>query len=155
MIEHGLPELTDFGIDKIMPECILRVYGKNFDVDTFLEGTTLKPYAVWHKGEENSIRKEVYQYSGFQCDVSTASDDMLEPQIEAALSFLTLHYDSLAKLTGYEYEAYLDFGIFSRLGEDAEGKYICVQNDYFPPALLKAAGSLGIGIELSIYWSDD
>lgn len=143
-------------VDKIMPECILHINGLNFDVDAFLQdaGATLKPYDVWHKGERNSKTKNIYQNSGLKCDVSTASNDTLEYQIEAAINFLKLHNDSLAELANYENEAYLDFGIFSRLGEDTEGNYICVQNDYFPPELLKLSGSLGIGINLSIYWPD-
>jgi len=41
----------------------------------------------------------------------------------------------------------LDFPSELRIGK----KDVVCQFDYFPPALLKAAGSLGIGVELSTY----
>jgi hypothetical protein len=41
----------------------------------------------------------------------------------------------------------LDFPSCLRIGTND----VVAQFDYFPPALLKAAGNLGIGLELSIY----
>lgn len=42
---------------------------------------------------------------------------------------------------------YLDFGYYLRL----DGQRVLVQCDFLPSELLKLAGELGIGIELSLY----
>ena len=45
-------------------------------------------------------------------------------QIEAIINFLKLRNDPVAKLSEYEYEACLDFGLLSGPGEDAAGNNI-------------------------------
>jgi hypothetical protein len=81
-------------------------------------------------------------------EVSSPPDEDLGKQIEDALEFLNQYRDELSRLADTRglTDLRLDFGV-SR-------KDVFVQSSYFPPELLKVAGSLGIGIEISIYGTD-
>lgn len=35
-----------------MPGCVLHIEGESFDVDSFLEGSSIRPLRIWHKGEQ-------------------------------------------------------------------------------------------------------
>ncbi|MEO6908014.1 MAG: hypothetical protein ABI210_09010 [Abditibacteriaceae bacterium] len=75
--------------------------------------------------------------------------DNPQQQIEDAIAFLKTNHDELVRLknfTGAE-TVCLDFAI--------EDRDVAVQYDYFPPALLRWAGNLNIGIEVSRYPSFD
>ncbi|MFZ2490148.1 MAG: hypothetical protein WA208_01555 [Thermoanaerobaculia bacterium] len=81
-------------------------------------------------------------------EVSDADFTNLKRQIRDAVSFLArnrLALRRLARIAGVE-ELTLDFGIAER--------DVGAQFDYFPPELITAAGSHGIGIEISRYRTD-
>jgi len=83
--------------------------------------------------------------SGVNIEVSGADFTNLKRQIRDAVSFLTRHRLALRRLgriAGVE-RLTLDFGVADR--------DVAAQFDYFPPELITAAGSLGIGIEISRY----
>ncbi len=128
---------------------ILRVSGVNFDVDACLRECQLETYGAHRKGETYGKRGRVRQHSGFGVDVSQVDWDDLRGQIADAILFLKAHREELRKLLdfpGIEGRT-LDFPIWER---DA-----AVQFDYFPPQLLRLAGELEIGIELSRYATSD
>ena len=131
-----------------MPGCVLRVSGKVFDVDRFLKGSKLIPCAVFRKGEPRFSNarqtRKVNKYSGFNVDAAF-STPLLSKQVRHAVTFLKKYRQELMKLrrfSGVE-DARLDFGILQR-GTAA-------QFDYFPPELIRLAGELSIGIEISRY----
>ena len=132
---------------------VLRAYGTNFDVDAYLQGCTLPVCAVKRRGEpvyplsQPSGRRN--EKSGINVDASTADFDDFSGQLEETIVFLQTNSEQLKRLSkwpGIE-SLTLDFGIKRR---DA-----AAQCDYFPPELLRLAGALEIGIELSQYSIED
>ena len=78
-------------------------------------------------------------------EVSEAASSALPAQIEDAIAFLTANGGALSaavQFPGVE-RATLDFAV--------ESKDVAIDSKYLPPDLMKRAGVLGIGIELSIY----
>jgi hypothetical protein len=69
----------------------------------------------------------------------------LSGQVKDAIVFLQKHQSEIARLAGFPgvEGRTLDFGYHNR--------NVFVQCDYLPPELLVLAGSLGVGIELSLY----
>ena len=133
--------------------CVLRISGKDFDVDRFLGDTGLVPYARHRKGDVMPFpksKKIEYDDNGCSFDLSSADFDNLEQQQRDAIDFLKTNFKKFKAL--YSYKLYpsdsptIDFGINSRMEDD-----VVVQCDYFPTELLKLAGDLGFGIEISQY----
>jgi len=128
---------------------VLRAYGDSFDVDAFLADCTLPVIAVKRRGEPvlpasqpNGRRLE---QSGVHVSASDADFDEFPRQVAEATEFLRAEAEQVRRLCqfpGVE-GVTLDFGIARR---DA-----VVQCDYLPPELVRLAGSLGLGIELSQY----
>ena len=131
--------------------CVLRVTGMSFDAEAFLRTSALTPYKVFKVGEPRvqSNPHRIHQTSGFRVDVSDAPWTDLPAQVSAACRFLEQHANELRALSDLETveDMRLDFPIELRV--DRNG--VAIQCDYLPPELLKAAGGLGIGIELSTY----
>ena len=133
--------------------CVLTATGLVFDVDAFVHDTSLTPYSIFRKGERrfpNSERnQERNEFSGLKIDVSEKEWDDLPGQLSDALTFLTSHSGELRRLVrfpGVE-DVRLDFPYNLRI----DAKNVLGQCDYLPPALLREAGNLGVGIELSLY----
>jgi hypothetical protein len=135
-----------------MPGAVLHVVGEAFDPRPTLDGMSLHPYSEFRKGEkcfpDNPQSERRHQVGGLKCDVSSA-DGVLAEEVIDAIAFLERHYDDLARLGGVpEVESmYIDFGHNLRI----DGEAVVVQCDRLPPELLRLAGELGIGIELSLY----
>jgi CTP:molybdopterin cytidylyltransferase MocA len=132
-------------------ECILRVSGRRFDVDAFLQRSTLTPCTVWRKGDPRRAGRKTpaHSDSGFNVAVPGSSDQSLERQARAALRFLKRNHGTLVLLRdqpGVEHRT-LDFGMAQRSG--------VAQFDHFPAELVSAAGALGMALELSRYEVDD
>lgn len=128
---------------------VLRVSGLAFDPDRFCVGSDLRPCKIYRRGEPvfpaSQPEGRRNDSSGMNVIVSEAGFAELPLQIEEATAFLEAHREELARLRDFPgVEAMtLDFGIARR--------DVVVQCDYLPPELLRAAGELGIGIELSQY----
>ena len=121
--------------------CVLRVGGPDFDVDAFLEDSPFEPCAVFHQEEVHSLGRTPSTSSSFNLDVS---DGDLPQQIVEAIAFLKSEEHELRRLLAFPgVEGHLDFGIARR------DSY--TQSDFFPPELIRLAGALGLGIELSQY----
>ena len=129
--------------------CILRVSGKQFASRSFAQRTTLPIVSTYVRGEPRLPRTKPngkkHTTSGVNIEVSAANFTNLKRQIRDAMSFLSRNRPAvrrLARMAGVE-ELTLDFGVTDRA--------VAAQFDYFPPELISAAGSLGIGIEISRY----
>jgi hypothetical protein len=135
-----------------MPGVVLHVIGEEFDPQSVLPALSLRPYAVFRKGErcfpDNPKSEKRHSTSGFKCEVSSA-DGNLEEEIRDATEFLKQHHDDLARLRDLpEVDSMcLDFGHYLRI----DGERCVAQYDYLPPELLRLAGELRMGIELSLY----
>jgi hypothetical protein len=129
--------------------CILRVSGKDFASRSYARRTTLPVIKVSVRGEprlpKTKPNGEKHKTSGVNVQVSNADFTNLKRQIRDAVTFLERHRRALRRLgraSGVE-RLTLDFGVADR--------GVAAQFDYFPPELIAAAGSLGIGIEVSRY----
>jgi hypothetical protein len=137
-----------------MPDVILHVSGTHFDPDTALKKVSFKPYMVHKTGEpmKRGRANATWPDSGFSVALGTKDEDNLASQIETAIEFVNKHYDELKQLRDID-DIRLDFGYLPRRGED--GLTVAIQCDYFPPDFLRKCGELQIGIELSLYHTDN
>ena len=135
-----------------MPGCVLRVVGEDFDPRPMLATLSFEPYSVFCKGDErfpHGTRDDKREkMGGFQCEVSSA-DGLIGEEVGDALEFLGRYQADLRRLSSIpEIESMtLDFGYWLRI----DGERCIAQFDYLPPELLRLAGEMGIGIELSLY----
>jgi hypothetical protein len=130
--------------------CYFRATGDSFDVDAFLASSSLVPDNVFHRGEPCQVNRERNRpFTGFAVQL-TENFGRLCAQTAEVTMFLREHELELSRLSRYPgvTDIRLDFG-YERDPEAA------VQCDYLPPDLVALAGSLGIGIELSLYPRDD
>lgn len=134
-----------------MPECVLRVIGRDFDPKVAPLGTTT-PHGVFVRGEPvRQSSKRVNETSGITWVVSESSDDLAK-QVEGAISFLRVHARDIARIVampGVD-EAYLDFGYTFRIGGG-----VAVQVDCLPVELVTLAATVPLGIMLSLYPSPE
>jgi hypothetical protein len=128
---------------------ILRAWGADFDPDQFLAESGLEPDNLYRKGEpvfpESQSDGRRHDQSGINLLASDADFCDFTGQIEEATGFLETHKSELARLRqqpGIE-GMMLDFGI--------EWRDVIAQFDYLPPPLIRVAGELGLGIEISHY----
>jgi hypothetical protein len=131
---------------------VLRVNGVSFDVDGFLNETGLIAFLHYKIGDDIGFKKrgkEKYETNGCSFDLSNAEFDNFEKQKSDTISFLTTHFDQLKKVRSFglhpEDIPIIDFAIVS----DAET--YPVQSEYLQPELLKLAGDLCFGIQISHY----
>lgn len=132
-----------------MAGCVLRVVGENLNVDALLASISLEPCHVERKGEPRFERsKHIATYSGFNVPVSDSPGTDVQGQICDALTFLSENQDELQQVVRFPGvdSVRLDFGINCRLSDE-----VLAQFDYYPPDLLRLAGEIGLGIEISLY----
>ena len=126
--------------------CNFVASGEKFDVDAFLEGSSLDPDLIFHRGQPNPVlTTKKSEWTGFKC-VLTRGFARLEEHNPAVIEFLREHQLELARLARYPgvTDLSLDFG-YNRVPG------VVVQSDSLRRELVALAGSLGIGIELSLY----
>jgi hypothetical protein len=128
---------------------VLRAVGHEFDVDSFLQGCTLKVCAIWRRGEPKAPASNPNgpkcAMSGVSIPVSDADFHEFLRQASECIAFLRQEADQLRRLVSWPgvEGAALDFGI--------QRRDVYVQCDSFPPELVRLAGELGLGIELTQY----
>lgn len=128
---------------------VVRAYGTDFDVDGFLAACDLPICAVNRRGEARRPASQPdgprNQRSGVHISVSDADFDDFAGQVTEAIDFLRKNNVELQRLCGWGGvdDVTLDFGI--------ERRDVALQCDYFPAELVRLAGLLGMGIELSQY----
>jgi len=100
---------------------------------------------VFHRGEPALNRKKERPFTGFVIQISEGFG-RLSSHTAVASDFLREHELELSRLSRYHgvTDMRLDFG-YDRCPDAA------IQCDYLPPELIALAGSLRIGIELSLY----
>lgn len=133
--------------------CVFHVSSQTHSFQTFLANHPDLPiYRQHEKGEIPKIQSEhgPHEDYGFSCEVSDRSWSDVTGQVVDMISFLEVYTPYLQALKeshpidnwrfDLPYECRLDDQTFS-------------QFDYLPPKLIRLAGALDIGIELSLYWS--
>jgi hypothetical protein len=129
-----------------MLSCVLRIDGRDFNVDHYLRTTGLVADCVYRRGE--MLRAgTLHQTSGFTVLVSEPENEDFSTAVADAVSFLRGHRGELEKLSevpGVDGMS-LDFGRGFKVGE------MMTQSTRLPVELLKECAEIGIEIELSIY----
>jgi hypothetical protein len=130
--------------------CVLRVYGRRFDVDAYLRRGTLVPVAVKHRGEPRLPATQPngprILLSGCNIVISPASRTDFARQLRGAVKFLKRHARAVRSLRlrkGVEI-AVLDFGVERR-------PEAVVQCETLSEELVALAGRLGLAVEISHY----
>jgi hypothetical protein len=126
--------------------CVLRISGVLLDADALANAVTPTVYRVDRKGEARlPSSRGVFDRSAIHIDVSEAEAADLATQVADAIAFLDAHAGSIEAalhFPGVE-QARLDFAV--------ESSDAAIDSKYLPPELLRRAGELGLGIELSFY----
>src|SRR4030095_5129719 len=155
MLTHVLRTRPIVEIGKKKTMCVLRVAGKQLDVDRYLALSGLTADKVFRADEprwtsqRDGKRNEM---SGFTVEVSRGSWSNLAEQARDAIGFLKQHEAALTGLRaapGVE-DMRLDFRVDLRI--DREN--VMAQFDYFPPELVSLAGALGVRLYLSVFSVD-
>ena len=133
--------------------CVLHVTSDTDSLNEYIKTAGLPVYMAYEKGDPifpNAKDPGQYEDSGFSCDVSEKGWDDFQGQIEDAISFLRQFETPLFELIDRYHitDIRLDFPMTSRIAMNAS---YFMQSDYLPPELLKLAGRLDIGIEISQY----
>jgi hypothetical protein len=132
--------------------CVLRVTGRQLDVDQHLAASGLTADKVFHAGEPRWMSQpngERHEVSGFTVEVSRGSWSRLDDQANDAISFLKQHEDAIARVGADP--AVEDMRLDFRVNLRIDRQTVMAQFDYFPPELVARAGALGLGLEISIY----
>jgi hypothetical protein len=129
--------------------CVLRAYGRRFDVDRYLARSPFRPCSVRRRGEPVAAlsqpkgRKCIH--SGCNIDVSKRDFADLKGQILDAICFLRRYgpaIRALRRFPGVEW-ARLDFGV--------DWLDVVYQCDVLPQELVVLAGRCQLGLEISHY----
>jgi hypothetical protein len=129
--------------------CSLIIIGEDLDVDAFVKESKLRSFHKTYKGSPRFKTKpegEKIPYSFCSLRTSKADFDDLTKQIKDTIRFLKRNKNRLAHIQTTKTIQYatIDFGI------DIVAEKFCT-GLYFPVELIKLAGDLGIGLEISIY----
>ena len=133
--------------------CILRVWGRNFDVDSFLlNNTELEPINIWYKGQpkfKNKPNGSVKETSGLNIELSDANFSELDKQINEAILFCKTHQNVLNELVSYH-------GVEGAVADFGAEIYPPGWHSFsFVPEILLLMGSIGISLGLSVYPTSD
>jgi hypothetical protein len=133
--------------------CVLRVAGREFDVDAYIARGALVPSAVYRRGEARFPtlpRARKSSESGFNIVVSRKPFSDFAGQVRDAVTFLEKHGRAIQALRRREGVdgATLDFGVGRR-------GHAVVQCQVFPEELVRLAGRLGLALGLSFYPAPD
>jgi hypothetical protein len=129
--------------------CVLKVAGREFDVDAYIERGTLVPSGVYRRGEARFPtlpRARPNSRSGFNVVVSKKPFADFDGQVREAVTFLGRHrraVQALRRRPGVEV-AVLRFGV----ERPSDGT---VQVQLFPEDLVGLAGQLRLALELSFH----
>lgn len=127
--------------------CILRVNGQKFDIDRFVEQSSMRVCSSWRKGEarfrEGSPNAKAHDSSGLNIEVSNADFSEFTNQLEDAIKFLKQSADEIRNLSSFPgvESLELDFGV--------ESSPWCVYA--FPSELVSLAGAMSIALCISAY----
>jgi hypothetical protein len=134
-----------------MAGCVLRIESATTNVESLVRASGLRPIVIHRRGQPRvSGGSALSPSSGFNVDVSK-SNGGIEKQVRDAVRFLNRHEAGLRRLRRCKnYKGMtLDFGLYDRATDERPWP-----SYRLPAALLKLAGTLEIGIDLSFYGSD-
>lgn len=132
--------------------CIFHVSSQQHSFKNFLDQNPHLPvYQQHEKGDilKISVDKTPTSDYGFSCEVSDREWTDVKGQIVDMISFLEVYTPYLITLKeNHEVEDWhFDLPYECQLNSER-----FVQTDFLPAKLLRLAGALEIGIELSLYW---
>ena len=130
--------------------CILTIRGGNLNVEEFIQKTGLQPYKKFDKGEpriKSKPESKKHPSSGLCIEASGADFNQLDKQIKDTIEFLRANKVRHISVTKEVDFATLDFGIELRI----DFERVAYQFEHFPSELLRLAGDLGIGLDISLY----
>lgn len=131
---------------------VIRASGVHFNVSRYASITNFLTATISRKGDpvfpKSQPNGRRYERSGITITITVSEKDFddLSGQVNEATVFLETHRDEIVRLAAYpgvEGCLVLDFGVARR--------DVYVQCDYLPPELVRLAGELGLGIEISRY----
>ncbi|WP_406699433.1 hypothetical protein V5E97_11235 [Singulisphaera sp. Ch08] len=128
---------------------VLRADGTLFDPEQFIAESNLEACKLYRKDEplfpKSKPEGKKHSTSGITFIASNADFHDFCGQIEEATSFLEINWNELSRLRDFPgiESVTLDFGIAQR--------DVMVQCDFLPPSLIRLAGELGLGIEITQY----
>ena len=126
--------------------CWFSAGGVELDVDAFLADSSLEPDSVVYRGQITKLPGRPVEETGFSIIVSeTEVFGDLAPQIPDAIQFLKDNRGELHRLSCFPNVTDLCLTFPYCPGDTA------MRSEYFPSELLALAGSLRIGISLSVY----
>lgn len=129
--------------------CILRAVGTNFDVDDFIEKSSLVVNSLWRKGEKkfkhSKSNEKINEASGIRIVASEADFSELSRQIQDVIVFLRQNQAAVRELAFFAGVdgTVLDFG--AEIYPPGWATFT------FPADLLQLAGSAGVSLCLSVY----
>ncbi|UII24261.1 hypothetical protein [Fulvivirga ligni] len=131
--------------------CVLHVTCGKTLIKPFLDATEMPIYQFHERGDTIKIglnKNELYEDSGFSCEISDRNWNDFEGQIDDLKQFLHNYHSDLVLLkTHYEIKTWIvDLPYFLRLN----GEFFS-QSDYLDPEIMKLLSALDIGLELSLY----
>jgi hypothetical protein len=127
---------------------VLRASGDQFDPESFLRDSTLQPCNIFLKGERRS-ESSVWDECGITVPTSEAEMDDFPRQVEDSIKFLRSNREELLRLRAFQgvEDLRIDFGVNRRK--------VSAQYQFFPSELVILVAQLGMGLELSIYGTDE
>jgi hypothetical protein len=129
--------------------CMLRAWGRAFDVDQCLSKLSIDATKVYQRGEPRFRTRPTgarQRFSGFNSVVSGAERNQLARQLREAEQYVRTHARLLRRLRkwpGVE-GVELDFGVEWK--RDA-----VVQSSCIPESLVAAAARAGVALEITMY----
>ncbi|WP_027360593.1 hypothetical protein [Desulforegula conservatrix] len=131
--------------------CILHVTSNTDSFKEFIKSTSLPVLWSYEKGDDSSKGKRPPKdHYAFACDVSKKEWNNFSGQVSDSIAFLQNNFAELKKLIKlYRIDDIrLDFPVESQLIRNE----LFSQCDFLPSELIKLAGQLNMGIEISQYW---
>ena len=130
--------------------CVLRIAGKNLDIDDFILRSGLKGFAKKYKegtlkSKSNLLGK---QYSFVSTTISEAGLSSAEKQVSDAIAYLKKNKKKLALINSTREIDYATINFMINLKSVSDNYF--AQYIYLPKELTVLCGSLNLGIEVAI-----
>lgn len=133
--------------------CVLRAFGKNFEVDRFVSNSPLAVSSIWRKGEQRFAKSltnaSLNESSGLRVVASEAEFFDLSQQIDDVLLFLRLNQEYIKGLSAFPGVEGVGLDVGVDIHPPGWSSFT------FPPELLRLAGEAGVSLCLSVYPSDN
>ncbi len=85
--------------------CVLRVWGNDFDIDSFPLSPEIEAIKIWRKGEpkfKSNPKSRINETSGISIELSAADFSEIDKQITETVSFCKAHRETLAELVSHQ-----------------------------------------------------